>query len=512
MVKQHNSKKFAFLSANIESSVEARERLSAFRSALKENNLELDEDKIFYGNFMFDDAARQLSKKYKTKEDIDFDTIFAANDSMAFGCISYLKHLGVKVPEEVKVVGYDDIPQASTDDLTLSTINQQIEFQGETAARLALEWANGNEIPKETKIEARAIFRESCGCNIEKSQIELTHAADEKQEALIRNDWSLNRVHNLLDNTQSDETLQVVFDKMYDLMGYNEIKYSAVCLYQDPVFVDIGEIPEIPSNAKLAFYVNNEKGIKEINTHYEFNLRKAYLPDEFAEEEKRQMLVQSIFYGDFSYGYIMIQADYVAIPLYSVYLKILANEIAQAYKYTRNIEEKAALAKMNLDLNIKSFTDELTGLINRRGLMKYGKESINLSIQLEKEGVVLFCDMDHLKVINDTYGHDYGDIAIKTQSEILQKTFRANDMISRLGGDEFVIIAPGLGIAQLDQVRSRMVGVSAEICKQKNLPFDVCISIGGVPYDKDNCDLERLIMSADKEQYEEKKRHHAERK
>ncbi|MCR5385693.1 MAG: GGDEF domain-containing protein [Treponema sp.] len=511
MIKQHGSKKFAFMSANIENSVEARERLDAFKNALKENNLELEEDKIFYGNFMFDDGPKELSKKYKSKENIDFDTIFAANDMMAFGCISYLKHLGVKVPEEVKVVGYDDIPQASTDDLTLSTINQQIEFQGETAAKLALDWANENEIPQNTLIEARPIFRESCGCNIEKTNIELTHAEDERAAALIRNDWGLNRIHNLLDNTQSDETLQVFFDKMYDIMSFNEINFAAVCLYQDPVFVDIGEIPEIPGNAKLAFFVDNKKGIREINTHYEFNLRKHFLAEEFDQNEACHMLVQSIFYGDFSYGYILLQTDNVSITLHSVYLKILANEIAQAYKYTRNIEEKAALAKMNLDLNIKSFTDELTGLVNRRGLMKYGKESINLSIQLEKNGVVLFCDMDHLKVINDTYGHEYGDIAIKAQSEILQKTFRVNDMISRLGGDEFVIIAPGLSISQLDQVRQRMKGVSEEIQKEKKLPFEVSISIGGVPYNAENTDLERLIMSADKEQYEEKKRHHAQR-
>ncbi|MBR5932429.1 MAG: GGDEF domain-containing protein [Treponema sp.] len=512
MIKHHGSKKFAFMSANIENSVEARERLDAFKNALKENNIELEEDKIFYGNFMFDDGPRELGKKYKSKDDIDFDTIFAANDMMAFGCISYLKRLGVKVPEEVKVVGYDDIPQASTDDLTLSTINQQIEFQGEKAASLALEFANGVDVPKRTMIQAKPVFRESCGCAVDKSKKELTRVADEKLEALLRNDWSLNRIHNLLDNTQSDETLKVVFDKMYDIMSYNEINFAAVCLYRDPVFVDIGEIPEVPGSAYLAFYVDNEKGIRKINTEYEFNLRKHFMAEEFDGEPARHMLVQSIFYGDFSYGYVIIQTDNVSIPLYSVYLKILANEIAQAYKYTRNIEEKAALAKMNLDLSIKSFTDELTGLLNRRGLMKYGKESINLSIQLEKDGVVLFCDMDHLKLINDTYGHDYGDIAIKAQSEILQRTFRVNDMISRLGGDEFVIIAPGLNLEQLERVKARMDKVSKEIRVEKKLPFDVCISIGGVPYDKDNCDLERLIMDADKEQYEEKKRHHAERK
>lgn len=114
-------------------------------------------------------------------------------------------------------------------------------------------------------------------------------------------------------------------------------------------------------------------------------------------------------------------------------------------------------------------------------------------------------------MINDTYGHEYGDVAIKTQSEILKRTFRTNDLICRLGGDEFVIVAPGLTIGKLDQVRIRMESISEEICARKELPFKVNISIGGVAYDKDNCDLESLIMDADKEQYKEKKRHHAAR-
>ena len=395
MIKNHGSKRFAFMSADINHSVEARARLNDFRNALKENNIEFDEDKVFYGNFMFDSAVEQLSKRYKSKEQIDFDTIFAANDKMAYGCISYLKSLGLKVPEDIKVVGYDDIPQASTDEITLTTVNQQIELQGKAAAKLALNYANGIENPKSVVIPAKPVYRDSCGCLTKKSAMYYASIADEKREALVRNNWCLSRIHSLLDNTQSDETLQIVFEKMYDLMGFNKINSAAVCLYKEPVFVDIGEIPKIPDTAELAFYVNYERGIREINTKYEFDLHKTYIPPKFESDVPKPILVQSIFYGDFSYGYIIVHADYETIQLYIIFLKILANEIAQAYKYTRNIEEKAELAKMNRDLNIKSYTDELTGLMNRRGLMKYGTDSISLSIQLEKNGVILFCDMDH---------------------------------------------------------------------------------------------------------------------
>lgn len=186
----------------------------------------------------------------------------------------------------------------------------------------------------------------------------------------------------------------------------------------------------------------------------------------------------------------------------------MANEIAQAYVYSKKLEENSLLTERNQDLNIKSLTDELTGLMNRRGCMKFGKSLVDISVKDGKNGFVLFCDMDHLKWINDTYGHDYGDEAIKLQGQALSKAFRSNDLICRLGGDEFVVIATGFPASKIEMVNDRVSEICKELCKEKELPFDVSISIGGVPFDSEHTNMEQLLQDADKEQYKVKKIHH----
>lgn len=508
MVKDHGSKKFAFMSADITSSVEAADRLNAFRKALEKNNLTLEDDDIYFGDFVFNTAVKALKEKIKKKEDVNFDTIFAANDMMAFGCISYLSELGLRVPEDIKVVGFDDVPQASIGEVKLSTINQQIELQGQIAAEIAYKIITGQNVERETVIDVKPIYRNTCGCVYNPQTSLITTAEELKLVAKTEEDVNLHTIQNVLDNTQSDETLEVVFQKIYDIVNYNKINALAVCLFDDPVFVDIGDIPHIPDVATMAFCVDIKNDIIEVNKKYSVDLKKEYLASHITGDYNKVMLMSSIFYGDYNYGYIIIETDFESLSLNNVFLKIFANEIATAYKYTKNLEEKTALAEKNIDLNIKSFTDELTGLINRRGLMKFGTESIELSLNLEKDGMVLFCDMDHLKLINDNYGHEYGDKAIQAQALILQRTFRVNDMISRLAGDEFVIVAPGLSVDKIDDVKRRLDKCSAEIKDELKLPFDVSISIGGVPYSDKNRDLEKLIKAADVEQYKEKEIHH----
>ena len=167
--EEHGCKRFAFMSATATGSAEANDRFESFKKALKNNDLNFDESLKFEGYFVFDKALAELQNKYTKKEDIDFDAILAANDMMAFACIKAIESLGLKVPDDVKVVGYDDIIQAQTAELSLSTINQQIEEQGRIAADLVWKKANGIEIPKKTPVTIKPIFRKSCGCKGEES-------------------------------------------------------------------------------------------------------------------------------------------------------------------------------------------------------------------------------------------------------------------------------------------------------------------------------------------------------
>lgn len=187
-----------------------------------------------------------------------------------------------------------------------------------------------------------------------------------------------------------------------------------------------------------------------------------------------------------------------------MYAKILTNTILLCYENQSAEKVTSRLIENTENLDFQSKTDELTGLFNRRGFLEFGDRLIDLSLAVEKEGLVFFCDMDGLKKINDTYGHKVGDLAIKTQAVILQKAFRDSDLVGRLSGDEFGIVAPGFYKENLEEFRARLCKISEEESAKAELPFTLSISVGYEEFFEDHCRLQDLLISADKRLYEEK--------
>jgi diguanylate cyclase (GGDEF)-like protein len=92
------------------------------------------------------------------------------------------------------------------------------------------------------------------------------------------------------------------------------------------------------------------------------------------------------------------------------------------------------------ELRNLSLTDDLTGLCNRRGFFFHAEQYLKTSRRLGKEFLLFYADMDGLKQINDTFGHEEGSLAILRLAEILKETFRESDIVARLGGDEFAVL------------------------------------------------------------------------
>lgn len=93
------------------------------------------------------------------------------------------------------------------------------------------------------------------------------------------------------------------------------------------------------------------------------------------------------------------------------------------------------------NLRSLSVTDDLSGLYNRRGFSLASEQELKHALRRKEGLVLLFFDIDNLKMINDTFGHPEGDKAIKEAAQTLRATFRESDIIARWGGDEFVVLA-----------------------------------------------------------------------
>ena len=120
------------------------------------------------------------------------------------------------------------------------------------------------------------------------------------------------------------------------------------------------------------------------------------------------------------------------------------NEIKFLTLFANQIELAITIAGLFEEVRKQAVTDPLTGLYNRR----YFEENINReaerALRLGQPFSLISLDLDHLKVINDTYGHQYGDVAIKTISNVLKKQARSIDVPARIGGEEFNVMLPGV--------------------------------------------------------------------
>jgi diguanylate cyclase (GGDEF)-like protein len=158
-------------------------------------------------------------------------------------------------------------------------------------------------------------------------------------------------------------------------------------------------------------------------------------------------------------------------------------------------------------LHAMSIIDELTQLYNRRGFFTLAVQQMKILSRNKKEMLLFFIDLDGLKWINDTLGHQEGDLALIGTANILRETFRDADVIGRIGGDEFAILAVGT---------SEMTGALLEKRLQEHIDLynneidiihKLSMSVGVAIYNPEcPSTIDELMSKADASMYEEKKR------
>lgn len=225
------------------------------------------------------------------------------------------------------------------------------------------------------------------------------------------------------------------------------------------------------------------------------------------------MVVSALFSQEDLYGIIMCETTlehfsnmatvsiHISSTLKTLYL--LEQQKSIQKRLQRHLE---VMSQDNLMLNEISKTDQLTGLFNRWGFMDHVQSIISNPLNAGKELMLLYADMDNLKTINDEYGHDDGDFALKECAAILKEAFRNTDVVSRFGGDEFVAFAL-LGIPDYENIMKLRI---AEITERHNAEFDkpyrVEMSTGICEVIcSEDLNIDEILEVADRKLYEEKK-------
>ena len=236
----------------------------------------------------------------------------------------------------------------------------------------------------------------------------------------------------------------------------------------------------------------------------EMNLSDLVAPDHL--DRARQMLLQKIQegVGATTYELEIVARDGRRVPVEVSTRLILENGKPRGVQgIARDISERK---RAETALRNMSLTDPLTGVYNRRGAITLADQQLKVAQRLGRNMLLIYADLNHLKVINDTYGHTAGDVALVEIAEALQETFRESDIIARIGGDEFVVLAMETADSSEEAIRRRVLDALAARNAISMRPYDLSVSIGIARFDAERArGFEDLMGEADRRMYEDKR-------
>lgn len=177
-------------------------------------------------------------------------------------------------------------------------------------------------------------------------------------------------------------------------------------------------------------------------------------------------------------------------------LEVLASHLAVSLSNARMVHKLETMAT----------TDGMTGLFNKRAMLEQASAKVAAAHRFGRKLSVLVTDIDFFKKVNDTYGHDVGDVVIKGLGEILKRVKRTTDVVARFGGEEFVVLCE-----QTDEAGAQLLGerirdeLSKTVFQSPNGPLKVTCSVGIATFPEAGATWDELFKAADEALYVSKR-------
>lgn len=510
MIKKHGCRRLNYISGPKENP-ESADRLAAFLSVLKENDINIEDEQIYYGDFRAPSGKNAIDKFMENACEKP-DAIICANDVMAAAAVNRLITLNYKVPDDIKVTGFDNTYLSNNYQVELTSVARPLMLSGVLACRLLYYHFQHGPQQRSIVLGMSTNFTESCGCT-ENARTDLSYFKNLNYGNYMK-----------FENSQS--FMSYINKFSCDLIGcssYDEyIEYlKAFCEEIDPeefyfCLCDNWNRDAFSDETSLKMLVDKAVPTEftgKIIVPIAYKNGKFYEGDNIDSHDIVPVITDDDTGGKLLYviplhsaerclGYMVLRHTKLSLnnSLFETFCINVSNSL-------ENIRKILCLESAVSRLENLYAQDTFSGIYNRNGFVRATNELYKLCVEKKKNIMLMFIDLDGLKAINDTYGHGTGDIAISSIASVLVKSCVNNEVFCRFGGDEFIVFGSDYSVENAEKLKENIQKNIEKINMTSHNPFMLSASAGYViKVPNSDEELFDFVTLADQVMYEEKKK------
>ena len=512
LITKHDVKNIVWVSG-LAGNKENEERCRAVTECMEKHGLSLTEENTINGDWSFyvvQGYIREWLETHKLP-----DAFVCANDVMAMGVLTYLLDCGYDLPKDCLVTGFDDIKSSKTFLPALTTVERRWTERSYDAVSHLVDLIEGKPRTGIQSFPSVLVARESCGCpiceDLKKAQMSCINKAYTVPVERTLFDWHLSGLDEATSGQFTLEEMHAGLEEFFKGgFGFAPYEGDTFCICLDEGFVnsiyETGE-PRVLGYSEYMHVLYAMRDGKSMPYH---KINTSYIFPIFTEPEESGNV--------YIIAPIHSQGTVIGYGVFKNHFAILDNFFL--YSWLRHLRiglmrgrQNISMEMMNRKLREISLSDELSGLLNRKG---YERKCIPLLEEIRdknKKALMLVVDINRMKMINDRYGHLQGDLAIRLVAKAIKEMMPESWYASRYGGDEFVLVGENVFIDDGTTLQKQLLSAVEHEAQALMIPFELSISVGAVLIDpSENISLDEYFRRADDAMYDMKKKRHAEQK